>query len=122
MAQVRGHVFYKDGSVPKGAVAVIRFEPAQDSDAEVRKAATGSIESDGSFQMMTRKPGDGVFLGKYNVTFAVLRDAMNPRSSMINPKYTVSSTSGYQVTVDGNKDDLKYEIEGAGGAAERAPK
>jgi hypothetical protein len=114
-AQVRGKVLYKDGSVPKGGVRVVRFEPAQDTTAEIRKAASGQIESDGSFQLATRVPGDGVFLGKYVVTFAVWKGPRDP-TSLIEEKYTNSSTSPYHVTVDDDIDDLMFEIEPIGGS------
>lgn len=109
-AQVKGKVLYKDGSVPKGGVCVVRFEPAGDTTAEIRKGATGNIGSDGSFEMFTRKPGDGVFLGKYAVTFAVWKGPRDPES-LILEKYTNSATSPYTITVDGDIDDLQYVIE-----------
>ena len=117
MAHVRGKVLYKDGTVPHGGVAVVRFEPADDTTATVRKGATSAIGPDGSFDMLTRQPGDGVYLGEYNVTFTVLRNPMDPTSSMILPKYNSAATSGYKITVDGNKDDEHYEIEPLPGAA-----
>src|SRR4051812_9131085 len=62
MARVRGKCVYKGGSVPQGGVAVVRFSPAGDSTTEVRKGATSAIDPDGSFELWTRKPGDGVYL------------------------------------------------------------
>src|SRR4051794_27151546 len=47
MYQVSGKVLYKDGSVPKAPVALVRFEPTQNSTAEIRKTATGEIGQDG---------------------------------------------------------------------------
>jgi hypothetical protein len=120
MVRVRGKVTYKDGSIPQGGVAVVNFTPASDSTAEIRKGATGAIESDGSFEMTTRMPGDGVYLGSYNVAFVVQRNAMDATTSLILPKYNSPSMSGYSVTIDKPKDDLHFEIEplpGAGGAS-----
>jgi hypothetical protein len=111
VAQVKGKVLYKDGSVPKGAIRVVRFEPAVDSTSVVRKAASSDIDAaDGSFELFTRKPGDGVYRGKYKVTFTVLPD---PRSqeSLILDKYTISATTPYEVSVDRDVDDLAFEIE-----------
>ena len=115
-AQVHGKVLYTDGSVPKGGVRVVRFEPADDSMAEVRKAATGQIQSDGSFEMSTRVPGDGVFHGKYAVTFAVWKGPRDP-TSLVDEKYTQSATTPYHVTVEDDIDDLKFEIEPIAAAA-----
>jgi hypothetical protein len=117
MSQVSGKVFYKDGSVPRGGVCAVRFEPI--SAVEVRKGASGTIEPDGSFTMWTRKPGDGVYHGEYAVTFAVWKAVMDP-TSLIQDKYTRSDTTPYKVTVDGDQHDLKFEIEPLPGAPRAA--
>lgn len=109
-AQVRGRVTFKDGSIPLGEVCVVRFEPTPDSTATIRKAASGEIGRDGSFAMYTRKPGDGVLLGSYAVTFSVWKDRFNPES-LIAEKYTSASTTPYKVDVEGDLDDLVFEIE-----------
>jgi hypothetical protein len=109
-AQVKGKVLYPDGSAPKGGVRVIRFEPTPDTTATIRKTASSEIADDGSFDLFTRKPGDGVILGKYAVTFSVWR-APRDRVSLIDEKYTASATTPYTVTVDDDMDDLKFEIE-----------
>jgi hypothetical protein len=122
MYRVKGKVTYRDGTVPKGGVAVVRFSPSENSTAETRKGATGAIGQDGSFELMTRKPGDGVYPGDYIVTFVVLRNAMDQASSMILPKYATPFQSPYKETVKGNMEDLQYEIERLPGAAESASK
>jgi len=112
VAQLSGTVQYPDGSPPRGAIRAIRFEPTEESTAKIRKSAGGDISAvDGSFQMFTRKPGDGVHIGEYAVTFAVLRDPKDIASSLIVDKYTSSRTTPYHVTVDRDIDDLKFEIE-----------
>ena len=113
MYRVRGHVFYTDGTVPRGAVAVVSFQPAGDTTAELRKSASGAIRPDGSFELWTRKEGDGVYEGQYDVTFNVLKAVMDPQP-YIAEKYRVPGT--YQVTVDRDIDNLKFEIEPLPGA------
>ena len=120
MAEVRGQVFYKDGTVPVGGVSVIRFEPADDSTAEVRQGASGPINSDGSFEMSTKVFGDGVHYGDYVVTFAVLKSPTDP-TPFIQPKYMTRSASPYKVKIDGDVTDLKYEIEPLPGVKGAAP-
>jgi hypothetical protein len=124
-AQVKGKVLLKDGSVPKGGVRVIRFEPTPDTTATIRKTASSEISDDGSFDLYTRKPGDGVIIGKYAVTFTVWRGPRD-RVSLIDAKYTTSATTPYTYTVESDVDDLKFEIEpikaGAGaGASSNTP-
>ncbi len=109
-AQVSGKVLYQDGSAPTGGVRVVQFVPIDSTDAEIRKAASGQIKEDGSFTLSTRKPGDGVFLGEYAVTFTVWKAPREP-VSLIKQQYTSAGTTPYKVTVDGDRDDLTFEIE-----------
>jgi hypothetical protein len=120
MSQVRGKVFYKDGTVPQAAVCVVRFQPTEQSTAKIRKGATSAIEPDGSFELCTRVPGDGVYHGEYAVTFAVLKSVMD-MTPLIQEKYTRPDTTPYKVTVDDDIDDLKFEIEPLPGVKGVAP-
>lgn len=110
MHEVSGHVFFKDGTVPQGGIAVVVLQPRKDSTAQVRKGASGAIRSDGSFELWTKKQGDGVFQGEYQVAFTVLKAPMDPKPLIVE-KYTRPETSGYEVTVDRDISDLKFEIE-----------
>src|SRR5687768_14509203 len=76
-AQVRGKVIPKGGPLPAAGIRMVRFEPTADTTAAVRKGASGAINNDGTFEIYTRKPGDGVLLGKYAVTFAFYPGAMD---------------------------------------------
>lgn len=120
MHQVRGHVFYKDGSVPKGGTALVGFQPTAGTSATVRKGASGVIGPDGAFEMTTRKPGDGVHAGEYDVRFVIRKDGTDPATSLIPAKYEDPATSGYNdIKVDRNISDLKFEIEPLPGASRR---
>ncbi len=112
VAQVKGKVRYKDGTIPQAAVRVVRFEPKTDSTATVRKAASGDFDaSDGSFELFTRRPGDGVYVGEYSVTFAVQKDPRDKSTSVIADKYRSSAQTPYHVSIHENVDDLEFEIE-----------
>jgi hypothetical protein len=110
MYQVSGKVLYKDGTVPRGGIAVVAFQPAPDSTAEVRRAASGPIGPDGSFTMSTRVAGDGVYAGDYVVIFTVAKAIMDPKPLILD-KYQSPHTSPYKVKVDGDLEGLSYEIE-----------
>lgn len=110
MAEVSGKVLFKGGTVPQAGVRVVQFQPAEDSPATIRKAASGEISEDGSFVAFTRKPGDGVIIGKYDVTFSVWPSEYE-RKSLIDLKYTKASTTPYHVTIDDDVSDLQFEIE-----------
>ncbi len=110
VAKARGTVTFT-GGVPAGAgVKVIRFEPTPDSTAEVRKGASCSIAEDGSFEMFTRVPGDGVHVGKYAVVFSVLNSPIEQKS-LIDPKYTSSATTPYTIELTDDRTDLAFTIE-----------
>lgn len=115
MAHVRGKVTYKDGSVPIGSPALVLFSPADGSTAEVKKGASGGIQPDGTFEMVTRVPGDGVYLGTYNVYFNV-RSAADSNISMVEAKYAAPKTSGITETITGDRSDLNYVIDKAANA------
>ncbi len=107
--QVRGLVRYADGSPITGGVRVIRFQPTGDTTAKIRKAASAQIAEDGSFEAFTRRPGDGVFAGKYAVTFSVLTQPLGG-TSLIPDYYTDVRSTPFTVEIDGDK-ELKYELD-----------
>jgi hypothetical protein len=108
--QVTGHVQHKDGTPITGGTRVVHFEPTASSTATIRKMAIGEIAPDGSFTMYTRKPGDGVIPGTYAVTFTVLDKPLGGKS-LIPAKYSDAAATPYEINVDGDKTELKYEIE-----------
>jgi hypothetical protein len=116
MFHVRGKVMYKDGSVPKGTLAVVYFTPAEVSSATIRKGASGAITPDGSFEMVTRMTGDGVHRGEYGVTFRVLQQlAGGSTVPLVAQKYSLPAPPQFTVKVDRDISDLSYEIERAEG-------
>jgi len=120
MHQVSGHVFYKDGSVPTGGVCLVGLEPAENSTAKIRKGATGVIGPDGAFELITRKPGDGVHDGEYAVRFVVRKNGLDPATSLIPQKYESGTTSGIEhIVVDRDISDLKFELEPLKGAPKK---
>ena len=107
---VSGRVQYKGGAPIEGQIQVIRFEPTDESPAKIRKAASADLGPDGTFELFTRKPGDGVFRGRYAVNFTVLTSYVNGKS-LIDPKYESPATTPYVVDVTDDMSDLVYELE-----------
>jgi hypothetical protein len=109
---VSGKVLNKDGSAPAGGIRIVRFEPVQDDSQERRgRVASGNIEKDGSFDLFTRMPGDGVLPGRYNVTFTIWKGE-HDRVALIPDAYAASATTPYKnILVDRDRNDLKFEIE-----------
>jgi hypothetical protein len=111
MVQVRGKVLNKDGSPLKGGIRVVRFQPVEDLKTDGQRVASGEIGKDGSFELFTRRPGDGIMPGTYNVSFTVWKEQHDP-VSLIQDKYTSPSTTPFKnVKVDQNRDDMNFEIE-----------
>lgn len=116
VAQVRGKIICKDGELPAAAIRLVRFEPTADTTAVIRKGASGRINDDGTFELYTRQPGDGVLLGKYAVTFAFYKSAMD-HQSLIPAKYTKAATTPHQLVVENDIENLELEIESKGAPA-----
>jgi hypothetical protein len=110
MVQVRGKVLNKDGTTIKRGVREIRFEPTQETTAVMRRTAIGQIQDDGSFELFTKRPGDGVLPGKYAVVISVMRGARDP-VQLIDAKYTTSRTTPYHESIDRDITDLSYTVE-----------
>jgi hypothetical protein len=110
VGQVSGKIIFKNGAIPPAGVRVVRLEPTADSNMAVRKGATGRISDDGTFEIYTRKPGDGVHFGNYAVTFAFWKSAMD-HTSLIEPRYTDAKNTPYHLIVDKDIVGLEYELE-----------
>jgi hypothetical protein len=112
MGTVTGKISYTDGSNPTGGIAVIRFEVASDSSTELRKAASADIEPDGSYELMTIRPGDGAFYGDYDVVFTIQQSYRNAKQ-LVAEKYTLAGSSPFQRTIDSPSNVFDFEIEKA---------
>ena len=110
--KVTGKVTYTDGSIPKGGMAVIRFEIAPDSEPDKRKAADSDIASDGSFAIGTLRPGDGAYYGKYKVVFTVVK-SYRTGQSLVDSKYMSAETTPYECVVDSASKVVDFTIEKA---------
>jgi hypothetical protein len=83
----------------------VRFTPAGG------RPATGTIEPDGSFQLTTFEPGDGVVIGTHTVTVHST-DELSPTLFRWNvpKKYQQAATSGLTQTIDGPSDSVSIEL------------
>jgi hypothetical protein len=126
MVKVTGVVKFKDGTplptVQPGGAAVITFVPADMGDEpqseakgdkeRVHKGASGKIKPDGSFELTTVKPGDGVIPGRYKV-IVVIRDVSPAGVTLLIPqRYADPNTSGFGVIeIDKSRSDLVFELD-----------
>jgi hypothetical protein len=112
MVPAKGRVQFADGSPLGGETRVIRFEPDDGSKALVRRLAEAPIKEDGTFEMSSVKPLDGVYKGQYVVTFIVL-ESQRSGKSLIPKKYSNFAESPIEIDVTGAKDDYLFELEKA---------
>lgn len=104
-ARAAGQIKFKDGRNLTGVVGVVRFDPESLYSGGSRGASVGSLRSDGSFQMMTRTPGDGVPIGDYRVVL-VVQNADGSSADQVHFDYKHFETTPWRanVTVDGAND------------------
>jgi hypothetical protein len=104
-ARAGGQINFKDGRKLTGVVGVVRFDPESLYTGGSRGASVGSLRSDGSFQMMTRTPGDGVPIGDYRVVL-VVQNADGSPADAVHFDYKHFETTPWRahVEVDGENE------------------
>jgi hypothetical protein len=116
--RVTGKVVFPDGTpLPHGTVL---FNPVADPVADPaataedkRPTASGQIQTDGTFKLLTYKDGDGAMPGKYRVGIRLpsRRPGEAPKPPYIDPRFLSSATSGIEVEVkDNNKNNLTINV------------
>jgi hypothetical protein len=99
---VTGTVKFSDGTVPKGDINSITFQPA--SATPDSKAAYGSIKPDGSFDLTTIKPRDGARPGDYVVTVNIMKGY--PAGKMlVSDRFVKADTSPLKATIEKGGDN-----------------
>ena len=109
MVKVRGKVSYNGEPITEGSIVYLP------TDSNVGRQATGAIQPDGTFELMTMEPGDGVKKGDYRIAIFVYQphpgepgrtgDGDEPpaeitRGFKIPEKYTSALSSGLTDSVD----------------------
>ena len=105
---VTGTVKFPDGSVPRGDIATVTFQPA--SAGPGAKGASSTIAEDGSFSLRTLKPGDGALPGDYRVTVHVMQGYPQGKS-VVADVFTKATTSPLKATVGaGEKNNFDFVV------------
>jgi len=108
MQPVRGKVTLPDGKPAAGSQVV--FESEQEGK---KISARGDVQGDGTFELSTFKPGDGVPPGKYKVQVnpPPMVNAEGPYISPFNAKYSNFNTSGLEFEVKrGATNDFPIQV------------
>jgi hypothetical protein len=98
MGQVEGKVSFQ-GKPLTGAVVL--FVP------ERGPAAAGTVKEDGSYRLLTRRPGDGAMIGRCKVA---IFSPEPTRPLPISKKYLDAETSGLLVEVKEGRNTIDFEI------------
>ncbi len=102
---VTGTVTNADGSPVKFESGMLLFQPTGDG-----KAASGGVEKDGSFKMMTHKPGDGVKPGQYKVVLQLWENYREHKLAAPE-KYGDATTTPLEATVDAEHTEFDFKVE-----------
>ena len=105
LTTVTGKVTYNGEPVPTGTISFVSAD---------KPTAYGEIGPDGSYSLMTNKPGDGAMPGSYQVTVIALEDMgdrmpedRNPLPPPVVPnKYSSAGTSGLTAEVEAGKENV----------------
>jgi len=103
--QVGGTVKFADGSPVTGESATVVFMPTTSG-----QGASGSIEPDGSFELMTKQPGDGVQPGQYKVVLKVFKN-YREQILAVPEKYGDETITPLEATVDEEHTHFDFVIE-----------
>lgn len=103
LAEVSGKVTCNGKPVREGAVL---FVP------QAGPAAVGNIAEDGSYRLLSRKPGDGALIGSHKVAIIPPPQSKVANSPKIPVKYRDPSTSGLIAEVTKGENHLDFDLTG----------
>lgn len=97
---VKGKVTYKGQPLTKGLVV---FEPDG-----YGRMASGQLQSDGTFELSTLKPGDGVVAGEHRISITQLDKALAKDRAL--KKYASPSSSKLTAEVSPEKTEFTFDL------------
>ena len=103
--QVTGVVSNADGSPLQFESGMVLFQPDG-----AGQSASGGVEPDGSFTMMTKVQGDGVKPGQYKVILQLWKNYREMQLA-VPKKYGDASTTPLDATVDEDHAHFDFKVE-----------
>jgi hypothetical protein len=97
---VKGKVTYKGQPVTRG---VVRFEPDG-----YGRMASGQIQGDGTFELSTLKPGDGVVAGEHRVSVGEFDKSLASNRAL--KKYGSANISGLKAEVTPENREFTFDL------------
>lgn len=102
---VTGTVKNADGSDLQFESGQVVFQPSGEG-----RAASGAVEPDGSFTMMTERAGDGVLPGEYKVMLKIWK-SYRDQTLAVPDAYADASTTPLTITVDADNTHFDLVVE-----------
>jgi hypothetical protein len=100
--EVRGKVTYKGQPLPEGTVMFV----AQTSGL----AAAGTIQSDGSYRLLSRADQDGATVGKHKVAVIAPYQPQTPNYPLFPKEYQDPDVSGFEVVVQKGENVFDFNL------------
>jgi hypothetical protein len=91
---------------PPGERGRLHFAPVTAADGYSKRPAGGAFGVDGVYRVKSWKPDDGLVPGHYKVSFK----PGNPNTTKILRKYQDAGTSGLEVNVTADQDQIQFDI------------
>lgn len=110
MFPARGLVTYADGQPVTGEMATVVFVPDNESSNPAAGSASGTIESDGSFELMTHQPSDGALPGDYRVVLKVWSN-YRQQTAAVPATYSEPSTTPLRATVGPESTEFRFAVD-----------
>jgi hypothetical protein len=112
---VHGKVTWENGAEARELVGGMVI--CESVDGQV--GARGDIEQDGSFQLSTYKPADGVLPGKYRVAVVEYSPKEPPPPPIIDRAFSRVEGSGLEINVERTKNEVTLKVRRAHPQARR---
>ena len=103
LAEVSGKVTCKGKPLPEGTVL---FVP------QGGPAAASVLAADGSYRLLSRKPGDGALIGRHKVAIIPPPHGKIANAPKVPPKYRDPETSGLVAEVKKGENILDFDLTG----------
>ncbi|HMO85142.1 MAG TPA: hypothetical protein PKC18_09510 [Lacipirellulaceae bacterium] len=103
---VSGTVSYVDGSAIELEMGSVTFTPVDGAG----RAATGTLNPDGTFRLTTEQPNDGAAPGEYKVTIQAVSD-YREQTAVVAAQYGDPATTPLTATVDSSHRKFDFKVE-----------